>query len=135
NGGEMSAEAIRRFLRHTVSEWPAGGPLYVLLVGEANWDVYDRLETGIVNYMPTWFDESDGKMGNAIEDRLVSFDYGGNLPQLVIGRLSPRFAGELKAIVDKTIEAEANPQWGPWRARALTVADQDPVLNEFHEQA
>lgn len=137
SGGEPSPLAIRDFLAWTMSHWKEGAPTYVLLVGDCSSDYRGFMRTGVRNYIPSTT-QTHGK------DRFASDEWLGNvtprdlLGDFMIGRLSVNNAGDLAAIVKKTIEYADSFRPGPWRARLGWIADTDPefpaMLDEIQAQ-
>jgi len=123
SGGVFDPQAIRDFLSYAYHNWRPPAPLYVLLVGDANYDYQDYLATGNENYVPTHLFESDLIGQTPTDNWFVSVSGDDPLPDMFIGRLSVRTLAQANAIVDKILAYEQNPPDGDWKQSALFVAD------------
>ncbi|MFO7650687.1 MAG: C25 family cysteine peptidase [bacterium] len=114
--------AIRRFLQ-------AKRPAYVLLAGDGNYDYKDILGLGKGAGVPPCelgYDidpEVYGNIARALDAWYADLD-GGNVPDLVLGRITCRNAVELRSYIDKVRNYEAQPT-GFWAKRFLLVADDE----------
>jgi uncharacterized repeat protein (TIGR01451 family) len=125
SGGLFDPAAIRDFLSYTYYHWRPPAPLYVLLVGDANYDFLDYLGTGNDNYVPTHLFDS-ALIGQTPSDNwFVSVSGDDPLPDMLIGRLSVRTLSEANTVMDKILDYEENPPPGDWRQKALFVADDE----------
>ncbi len=123
SGGLFDPAALREFLSYAYYHWKPPAPLYVLLVGDANYDYMDYLGTGNNNYVPTHLFES-GLIGQTSTDNwFVCVSGDDPLPDMFIGRLSVRTLAEANTVVDKILGYEPSPPPGDWRQKALFVAD------------
>lgn len=124
NHGLMDAEAIAAFIEHAYANWPLQ-PRYVVLLGDDTWDYRNIIGGGRPNVVPSLYYQSRGR-GLAPSDFLYALVDGDDLlPDLSIGRLPASSAREAEAIVDKIISYDT-PAPGPWRTRALFVANYHP---------
>jgi uncharacterized repeat protein (TIGR01451 family) len=125
SGGLFDPAAIRDFLSYAYYHWRPPAPLYVLLVGDANYDYLDYLGTGNDNYVPTHLFES-GLIGQTPTDNwFVCISGDDPLPDMFVGRLSVRTLSEANTVVDKILGYEPSPPPGDWRRKALFVADDE----------
>lgn len=114
--------AIRRFLQ-------AKRPAYVLLAGDGNYDYKDLLGLGKPVGVPPCelgYDidpEVYGNIARALDAWYADLD-GGNVPDLVLGRVTCRSAVELRGFIDKVRAYESQPP-GFWMKRFLLVADDE----------
>jgi hypothetical protein len=142
SGGQKDPRAIRNYLAWLHSE--SGGRLaYACFLGNAsrdprNWknkipyqDLYDLVPTIVRTTFPG-NPVYPSSMPWASDDELVSFDAApGNewglldydLPDVACGRLPAIDGTEARAMVDRAIAMARRPEAGPWRNRALMVAD------------
>jgi len=125
--GYPSPKWIRSFLKYAYYNWRArsiadGRIGYVLLVGD-------------VELIPTYRREysPDGDM--ASDNYLARVDGDDPVPDLAIGRFPVKTEGELKWIVDKTINYESNSVKGDWANRALIVTGSVEELYDIAEEA
>ncbi|MDX1689340.1 MAG: C25 family cysteine peptidase, partial [Candidatus Promineifilaceae bacterium] len=128
--GREKPEAIRAFLAHAASEWnPA--PRFVLLVGDASYDVNDYTAGPNRNLLPTYlvFTEFTGYV--ASDSWFTTFD-STPVPSVAIGRLPAQSGEQLEVMVQKTIDYESARDTG-WRSRALLVADDELRFNATSE--
>ena len=107
---------IRNFLRYAFRNWKTA-PEYVLLVGNATYDVKDNLGAEKKCLVPSFEHEntvSDDWFVNLTNDRA---------PDMLIGRLPVKSRQELSVVIDKIIQYESKPTGGPWRSRIILAAD------------
>ncbi len=122
--GLMDAEAIAAFIKHAYANWPLQ-PRYIILLGDDTWDYRNIIGGGRPNLVPSLYYQSRGR-GLAPSDFLYALIDGDDLlPDLSIGRLPASSSREAEAIVDKVISYDS-PVSGPWRTRALFVANYHP---------
>jgi hypothetical protein len=118
--GEHHPKWIRKFLLFARNNWEIS-PQYVLLVGGATFDPADYLNTGKVDYIPTYlYINEDPLMESASDSWFVIED---NVPWCAIGRLPVSSVEEASWVVQKIIEYEKTHNRGFFNARALFVAD------------
>jgi hypothetical protein len=121
--GRMSAYAIRDFLAHAYSQWPAPAPRFVLLVGDGHYDPHGYLATSGLNFIPPYLELVDPELGETATDNRYAAVAGDDLlPDLNIGRFPAQSAADVTAMVEKTLAYEAT-SGEPWRNRLLFVAD------------
>ncbi len=128
NGGMMSAEAIRDFLSYTYYNW-ATRPTYVLLVGDATYDMRNYLGNSFPTYIPVFLKLVGDVTGEtAAENRFVTLEddptYGDKLPDMHLGRFPVNSPEETQAMVDKIIAYE-NAVCNPMPLDVLFVADDE----------
>lgn len=118
NGGILSPEAIRAFIRHAYRNWPPPAPRYVTLVGDGTWDYKNPASQSFVPVYQTW----TLKWGMTSSDHMYACVEGDDLlPELAVGRLPVSSNVELDGILDKIIQYERSPQLGPWRKEVLFI--------------
>jgi len=130
--GILSPEAIRDFRRYAYHHWQTK-PTYVLLVGDATWDFKHS-----TNYVPSYYFTSF-KWGQAASDHLYACVNGDDLlPDLYIGRITPRTKEETGAVIEKILRYEQKKDFGPWRRSLLMLAatgsfvqDSEELLKDF----
>ncbi len=132
NGGLLSQEAIRDFIQYAYFNWPGPPPSYVLLVGDGTYDFFDREGTGARTFIPPYLENVDLVLGEtAADNRYVTVAGSDIMPDLHLGRLPVNNASELSAMLDKIIGYERNPTPGPWRTRAVFIADNPDNAGDF----
>ncbi len=131
--GLFTPQAIRDFLSHAYHHWTPPAPLYVLLVGDANYDYKDYLATGNKNYVPTHLFESWLIGQTPTDNWFVSVSGDDPLPDMFIGRLSVRTLSQANIAVDKILAYEQNPPDGDWKQKALFVADDNEGFDTISE--
>lgn len=153
NGGIPSPEAIRDFVSHAYHQWPRPAPRFVLLVGDASWDIKNKeaddsnyadwtyrpgerrrfVKNGSTSYaetrfqrnlIPTWsFNSSQGHA--ASDNAFVAVDGDDFLPELAIGRFPVVTPEEVTAIVEKTRRYLEETSIGPWRRNLLWITNEN----------
>jgi hypothetical protein len=136
SGGVMNAPAIQVFLAWAYGHWQSPAPLYVLLVGDGNYDPRNYLGFGEINYIPPLLEQVDPWLGERpAENRFVAVSGEDNLPDMYLGRLPVKTSAEASTMVDKILAYEQTPStidWHDWRREALFVADKyDPGAGDF----
>ncbi|HID86077.1 MAG TPA: hypothetical protein EYP55_01710 [Anaerolineae bacterium] len=122
--GLAEPAAIRDFLRYAHEHWAKPAPRYVLLVGDASYDLRDNLKAPNKSLVPTYLVQTHFVGETASDNWFVDLDDDG-LPDMAIGRLPVGSAAEARAVVEKIVGYERSPAPGKWRRRALFVADDD----------
>jgi hypothetical protein len=125
--GQVAPEAIRSFLRYAAATWPHA-PLAVTLVGDGTADPLNYTRHGNSNLIPPYLAMVDPWIGEtACETCYAQLDgddpLSDSLPDIALGRLPVKSAGELEALVAKIIGYETAGGGLDWRSRALFVAD------------
>ena len=135
--GMYDPTAIRDFLKYAYQNYPDPAPSAVLLVGDANYDILDNLNTGVPNYVPSYIRPTDRTYS---DDNYVYFGDFGILDgdgdrqyDMMIARWSVRSAAEIATIVDKVKNYDASADFGSWRGRVTLVAD-DEHTNEHDNE-
>ncbi|MEM1178608.1 MAG: C25 family cysteine peptidase [Acidobacteriota bacterium] len=161
NHGIAHPKAIRDFLAHANGSWVAPAPRFVLLVGDASWDVknaeavdahyadwtYRRGEsrdfaknesttyeggTGRSrHFIPTW-QTSTGQGHAASDNYFVDFD-GDQSPEMAIGRLPVASVEELEPIIAKIKAYIEEPAPGDWRKDVLFVTNEQPRYQQHSD--
>lgn len=130
--GQPTPEAIRAFLRYAFTQWQPPVPHYVLLVGDASFDVPNA--PGTTNdLLPTYLVHTEVGGHVASDTWFTLFDEDRLEPALAIGRLPVQSAEQLQVIVDKTLSYEEAGS-APWLDRALLVADDEERFNIASER-
>jgi hypothetical protein len=132
--GVFDPNAIRDFLSYAYFNWSRPAPLYVLLVGDANYDYQDYLATGNKNYVPTHLFESN-LIGQAATDNwFVSVSGNDPLPDMFLGRLAVRTLQQANIMVEKILAYEQNPSSVAWKRKALFVADDEAPFEAVSDE-
>ncbi len=127
--GRQTPEAIRDFLRYTSRDWQPPAPRYVLLVGDATYDVNNYTSGRARNLMPTKLVYTEPGGYVASDTWFVAFDSRATKPELAIGRFPAQSSAQLEVMVKKTIAYETNAS-PDWVSRALLVADDEMRFND-----
>jgi hypothetical protein len=127
--GRQTPRAIREFIHYTLSVWQSPAPRFILLVGDATYDVNDYTGGRNKNLIPTNL-VFDDHAGHVASDTSYTI-FGGNIPHpdLAIGRFPVQNARQLEVIVDKTLTYERGAS-SSWLSRVLLVADDEPRFND-----
>ncbi len=126
--GLRDPAAIRNFLKYIYLNSGGTGPAWCLLFGNGNYD-YRHIDKSIpnANYIPTH--QEDILNFVLSEYQLHSFDdwyadcVNNSYPQFAIARLPAANSEEAWAVVNKAIKYDSPKTYGPWRSKALLVAD------------
>ena len=152
NHGIAHPEAIRNFVAWTSEHWQAPAPRFVLLVGDASWDVknaeavdahyadwtyrrgesrdfaknestpYEGATGRSRHFIPTW--QTSTGQGHAASDNFFVDIAGDGAPELAIGRLPVASVEELEPIVRKIVRYVQEPAPGDWRRDVLFVTNE-----------
>ncbi|NKQ35737.1 MAG: hypothetical protein HF973_09000 [Chloroflexi bacterium] len=128
--GHKSAQAIKDFLTYAANEWTAPAPKFVLLAGDASYDLHDHLNGPNENILPTSLTHS-AQNGYVSSDAWYGILDDSGKPQIAVGRFPAQTAVQLQNMVEKTIAYETTSQ--PWQQHALLVADDEPVFDNITE--
>ncbi|KAA3662142.1 MAG: hypothetical protein DWQ04_14320 [Chloroflexi bacterium] len=132
-GGFPVPDAIHDYLANTYANWNPI-PEYVLLVGDATFDPKQYRADSIKTWVAPFLLEADPWIGEVpVDNRFVTFD-GGNtdtLPDMMIGRLPVNSLSETQTVVNKIVQYETNPEFGPWNGRIPFVADKGDDAGDF----
>lgn len=122
--GDSDPLAIRGLFRHAWHRFPSK-PKYALLVGDADQDARGMLAppaAGNQHQTPTFL--YDNPHFRAPADNYLALLEGFDIvPDLAVGRLSARNAGEVTAQVNKILAYEAQPMTAPHVQTVTLVAD------------
>lgn len=122
SNGLKSIDSIRAFFQYALSHWQKPLPSYALLVGDANWDPWDRRGLGIPDYIPSYL--SERRPYNPAEDNWFFLaDQESGFENMLWGRLAVQSARDVKSIVDKILINDLSAPLGWWRSRVLFVSD------------
>jgi uncharacterized repeat protein (TIGR01451 family) len=125
SAGVFDPGAIRSFLSYAYNNWAPPAPLYVLLVGDANYDYQDYLGTGNQNFVPTAFFESASIGQTTTDNWYVSVSGDDPLPDMLLGRISVRTLSQANAVVDKIVAYEQDASPADWHQNAIFVTDDE----------
>lgn len=126
--GRQTPQAIRDFLAYAVANWDPA-PHFVLLAGDATYDVYDFVAGKNRNLIPTYL-VNTAFAGYVASDTWYSLLGDDTLsPSLAIGRFPAQTAAALETMVAKTLNYETNASL-EWSSRALLVADDESNFSQ-----
>ncbi len=143
SGGRIDPTAIRDYLKYAFENSPAPAPSTVLFVGDGTYDFRHVGPGSAENKVPPYIRPSRFERNYISDDSYVYFDdfafldSDGNYVQdsvlgvdMVPARWPVRTTTELNRVIDKTIGYETAPELGPWRTKAILLAD-DEFSSEF----
>lgn len=135
NDGRPDPEAIRLYLANAYNTWnPA--PTYVVLVGDGTVDPKRYRPNSATTWIPPYLAAVDPWMGEVPADnRFVMVDGSDILPDMMLGRLPVNSVAELQAVVNKIVQYETNPIFGPWKGDVMFVADNPDSAGDFAHHA
>ncbi len=116
--GNKDPMAIRTFLQWTQEEWQSPVPNFLLLLGDSGYD-YRNINGLSKIIVPTF--QVQASRSYATDD-LFSCIYG-NIPEFATGRFPARNEEEVIDFVDKVLQIELEPLFGPWRQSITIIAD------------
>jgi len=122
NYGIRSPYPLRDFLRYSYYNWDKPSPTFVSLIGDSNWDMKDKLQTGVYSYLPS-YTSSMMKQENANDDWFVKVDGQTDFPDMIVGRIPVEDDEDLENYIDKIEEYERADNFGIWKERTLVVTD------------
>ncbi|MDH3404116.1 MAG: C25 family cysteine peptidase, partial [Acidobacteriota bacterium] len=128
--GIVTPWAVRDFLSYARENW-SQGPDYAVLAGRGTFDPRDLLGGGD-NFIPVVLVGTPYGLV-ATDNVLADLEAGDSVPEVALGRLPIVSAAELATYVDK-LEAYDGSQ-GPWRGRALLLADNPDTAGDFPLQS
>lgn len=130
--GRQTPAAIRDFLAYTQEAWDPA-PRFVLLVGDATYDIYDYTGGKNKNLIPTYLVYTEFAGYVASDTWFSIFDEERPAPSLAVGRFPVQNLEELEVMVAKTIAYESESGTN-WINRALLVADDEPRFDIASDQ-
>jgi len=165
NHGRVHPRAIRDFLARAREGWSPPAPRFVLLAGDASWDLknpfaedshyadwtYRPWETTSFakNASSTYEDGSKANdrglvpsynyptyQGHAASDNwFVCLEGDDDLPDMAIGRLPAATPEELRSMVDKVVAYVRDTEVGPWRRDMLFIANENRGFQNRMDEA
>ena len=130
SGGLTDPLAIRNFLKYTFNNW-FEAPAFVLLAGDGHYDHRNYMGTNVPIRIPCFTAYSVGSWPIS-DEYYVYFGIAGDLDtnhngevDMVISRLPVSSNEELEAALQKVIDYEETPSFGPWRNKINLVADDE----------
>lgn len=122
--GRQTPQAIRDFLSYAYNQWRRPRPQFVLLVGDASYDINNFVASRNQNLLSTKlvFTQYAGYVSS--DAWYTIFDETG-VPAMAIGRFPAQNSRQLRVMVDKTVAYESNTP-SQWQSRVLLVADDEP---------
>ena len=124
--GRQTPTAIRDFISYAVANWQPA-PRFVLLVGDASYDIHNFNESANRNLIPAQMIYSQFA-GYVASDTWYTLSESSLVPNVALGRLPVESAVQLEAVIAKIIAYEGEAA-GAWQSRALLVADDEPLFN------
>lgn len=124
--GRTEPQAIQALMRYARQHWPAPAPRYLLLAGDASYDPLGRTKGTEADIIPTHdvYTTFSGWTGSDVWYALPD-DGENTVPALAVGRFPAQTAGQMSAMVQKTLDYEAQGGDLGWRSAAVLVADND----------
>jgi len=107
--GQYDPVAIRDFLQYAYANWPRR-PLYVMLVGDGDYDPKNIINKAGKNWLPTYhteeFNTSEFDIRNRVTDSQFTYVAGDDQTMdLAIGRVPARSLADVEAYVEKLASA------------------------------
>ncbi|MCE7980506.1 MAG: hypothetical protein DYG89_04885 [Caldilinea sp. CFX5] len=132
--GQVSAEAIRRFLRYAAANWPRV-PHAVTLVGDGTLDPHNYEKKGNTNFVPPYMAKVDPWLIEAAcepcygqldgDDPVTGDDPAGHFfaAEMWVGRLPVKNNGDLAGVVNKLVSYERTTGLTGWQNVSILLAD------------
>jgi hypothetical protein len=129
--GLVDPAAIRDFLKTTLPPYNwAVSPLYVLFVGDGDFDYKNRLNNNDANWVIPFV-----AGGRCTDDWYAYFQPTDNnqcYPELALGRWPVQSSGELQTLITRLVEYETGNHYGPWQDIMTFVADDEHHAEQGH---
>ncbi|MGB1250311.1 MAG: C25 family cysteine peptidase, partial [Candidatus Promineifilaceae bacterium] len=124
--GYPTPNAIRKFLTYATESW-SPAPRFVLLVGDASYDLHNFTDGDNTNLIPTQL-SIDSAESLSADDSWLTRNPDNSLNQTIaIGRFPVQNRMQLATLVGKTLAYEnGTDETRNWQRRALLVADDQP---------
>jgi hypothetical protein len=129
--GHRDPQAIKDFITYAVENWGPPAPQYILLVGDATYDVTNMTRGKNRNRLPTRVAYTH--FGGYVADDTWFTTGDGNSALVAIGRFPAQNAPQLRSMVKKTIEYEdaiLNDASQSWIEKALLIAGDEARYDE-----
>lgn len=124
DGGHESPLAIKGFLDYTMRHWAGGGPMYVVLMGDATSDYRGDFRNDVRNFVPSYVLHPASGIDFWASDHYYTVLCGDDLySDIMLGRISVANVPDAYTVVNKTIQYLSDPAPGPWRETLTMVAD------------
>ncbi len=135
SGGLADPTAIRDFLKYAFDAW-APKPLYVLLLGDGDYDYKNIINRGDANWIPTFqtdellISNELAELESRTSDSWYTYVSGDDaFMDMAIGRINAQSLTDARNAVDKIIAYETQPQFGGWRNTITVVGDDELIGN------
>ena len=124
NHGRQSPLALKAFFAYALRNWPAGGPMTVILVGDASSDYRGEFKNEVKNFIPTFTLERGGSTDRWASDQWFTTVCGEDyFSDFMLGRISVENKANAYTVVNKTIQYLSDPAPGPWQQTITMVSD------------
>jgi hypothetical protein len=123
--GMYDPVAIRDFLKYAYENWQQQ-PMFVLLVGDGDYDPKNIIAKADKNWIPTYHTTELDHLGNRVTDSWFTYVDGTDTKMdMAIGRIPARSFADVEAYIEKIIKYETQLIFGPWRNTVIMVADDE----------
>ncbi len=122
--GVYDPTALRDFLMYVQANWTGTVgdiPSVCLLIGDGDYDYRNILSSSDRNWVPPYENRQECR-----DDWFAEFVENGD-PEFIMGRLPVQSNYQLENYIERLMDYEANPDFGPWRSRFILVADDEWV--------
>ena len=125
SGGMFDPTAIRDFLKYVYFNWNKR-PQYVLLFGDGDYDYKNIIGNADENWIPAYEDSSLAEYTTRTTDDWYAYVNGtDHLVDYSIGRIPSQTTDQAENVLNKIVNYESNPDYGPWRNTVTIVADDE----------
>lgn len=136
SGGLQDPVAIRDFVKFAFENWTDGSnpPVYLLLFGDGHYDYLGvRSSSAQMGVPPFQVNSVYELTTRAIDDFYGYVSGDDNYLDIAIGRLPVQSVAMARDVVEKIINYQSNPFYGPWRNRITFTADDEKTTSSSDE--
>ena len=138
SAGLQDPVAIRDFVKFAFENWRdnQNNPLqYLLLFGDGHYDYLGVKPTSAPMWVPSFQINNVNPLATRVKDDFFGIVSGNdNFLDIAIGRLPVQSLEMAQGVVDKIIQYESEPFFGPWRNRIGFTADDEITPNSSFER-
>lgn len=125
--GQFDPQSIKLFLKYVYNNWQKPAPLYVVLFGDASYNMNKRKNKNDLykNYIPSKMMYTVSAGMTSSDNYYVAINGDDELPDMFIGRLPAHSVEEADILVNKIIDNETRDIAAEWRRHVALAAGND----------